>query len=276
MDVAGFLDGLDDIFDGPPQTARPLDPRHAVLCEDVEGMTTPNEVAVLNRAARFLPPEESYLEVGTYRGRSICGAVAGVEGRTFRAIENFAEFGMLGEDARCALMRNLARHAGGKDVVLLEGDAFRLMARGEVGSKPVGVYFYDGEHTTLSHYLALGVAEPFLADDALVLVDDASWPLVQRAHRRFFARHEGWSVERRFDAVVQDDPHWANGLHVLRYQRPPGAPRAMTCEVRTLLLAQRYGVGPARRAVWRTLHRFPGLVPIAKRLNPTRSSTVEG
>ena len=46
--------------------------------------------------------------------------------------------------------------------------------------EPVGVYFYDGGHTWLAHYLALGVAEPLLADEALVLVDDASWPLVAR------------------------------------------------------------------------------------------------
>lgn len=275
MQVEDFLAGLDDVFDGDPQRGVPRDRGHIALCDDVEGMTTANEVAVLNRAARHLPEGEAYLEVGTFRGRSICGAVRGVEGKTFYAIENFVEFGMLGEEARAALMDNLDRHAADKDVTLIEGDAFGLMARRAGITQPVGVYFYDGEHTTLSHYLALGVAEPLLADEAVVLVDDATWPLVQKAHSRYLARHEGWRVERRFDASVQDDPSWANGLHVLSYRRLPGARRALAPDVRALLLVQRLVVGPARKAVWKTLHRFPGLVPLAKRINPTSSSTVD-
>lgn len=274
MNVSAFLDEIDDLFDGPAQTASPRDPSYLALCGDVEGMTTPNEIAVLNRAAQHLPSDEIYLEVGTYRGRSICGAVRGVEKTAFFAIENFVEFGMLGEESRTSLMGNLRKYASGKDVTLLEGDAFGLMTQSEVLTSPVGVYFYDGEHTTLAHYLALGVAEPLLADEALVLVDDASWPMVQSAHRKYIARHPGWTVERRFDAAEQDDPHWANGLHVLRYRRPAGANRTLSGDVRALLFVQRFVVGPSRKAVWKTLHRYPKLAPLAKKVNPTASSTV--
>lgn len=274
MNVNAFLVGIDEIFDGPSQTASPRDSAHVALCDEVEGMTTANEVAVLNRAAHHLPPGEIYLEVGTFRGRSLCGAIRGVDGVTFVAIENFVEFGMLGEEARAALMRNLHTYAVGKDVNLLDGDAFDLMARREAVTESVGVYFYDGEHTSLSHYLALGVAEPLLADEALVLIDDASWPMVQSAHRRYMARHPGWTVERRFDAAEQDDPYWANGLHILRYLRPAGAKRRLHNDVRALLIAQRVLVGPLRTAVWKTLHRYPKLVPFAKKINPTSRSTV--
>lgn len=274
MDVRAFLEELDDVLVGPPQAERPADPAHQAVCDDVEGMTTASTVAVLNLAAHHLPPEEAYLEVGSFRGRSLCGAVRGVEGRTFVAIENFVEFGMMGADARDALTANLARHAADKDLTLLEGDAFRLMTDRTAFRKPVGVYFYDGEHTVLAHYLALAVAEPLLADEALVLVDDATWPLVQKAHRRYLSRHQGWSVVRRFDAATQDDPHWANGLHLLRYRRPGPLSRAQRLETRAMLLAQRRIVGPARKAVWATLHRLPWLVPLAKKINPTSSSTV--
>lgn len=274
MDVTAFLHDLDHLLVGPPQGERPRDPQHQELCDDVEGMTTANTVAVLNLAARHLPPDEAYLEVGTFRGRSLCGAVRGVDGRTFIAVENFVEFGMMGEEARAALMSNIARHAQGKDLTLMEGDAFRVLTDRRRFTKPVGVYFYDGEHTILAHYLALAVAEPLLADEALVLVDDATWPLVQKAHRRYMARHRGWSVVRRFDAAQQDDPLWANGLHVLRFTRPGPRTRAQVLETKALLTAQRYVVGPARKAVWATLHRFPWLTPLAKKLNPTASSTV--
>ncbi|WP_106818519.1 class I SAM-dependent methyltransferase [Janibacter massiliensis] len=274
MDISAFLDASDDLFTGDPGRTGPRDPAHAALCERVAGMTTANEVAVLNLAASLLPEGECYLEVGTFRGRSICGAVRGVDGGRYYAMENFVEFGMLGQEARAELLRNLDEHTGHADVTLLEGDAFTLLTRPGVVDRPIGVYFYDGEHTTLSHYVALGVIEPLLADEALVLVDDATWPVVERAHRAYLARHPGWSVVRRWDARTNDDPLWANGLHALRWVRPAGARRGLAPDVRAALTLQRRVVGPARGLVWRAGHRFPAVVPLLKRINPTGGTSV--
>lgn len=270
MDVARFLSAAEAALAGEGADREPRDPAFRAVCDRVEGMTTPNELALLNAAALTMPPEEAYVEVGSFRGRSLCGAVTGVTGKRVVGIENFVEFGMLGEQARTALLGNLADLDPSAGVELIEGDAFDvLLRRPPVVDVPVGVFFYDGEHTRLSHYLALGVIEPLLADEALVLVDDATWPLVQRAHAAFLRRHEGWSVVARWDARHNDDPAWANGLHALAYRRPPGRGRALTRDVRWGLRLQRRVVGPARRAVWRTLHRLPWLVPVAKRLEPT-------
>ncbi len=225
-------------------------------------MTTAREVAVLNLAASLLPADECYVEVGSFKGRSICGVSRGVSDRTFIAIENFAEFGMTGAEARAELMDNLERHCAGRDVRLVEGDAFALLGSGRCVDRSVGVNFYDGEHTARSHYLALGIIEPLLADEALVLVDDATWPLVQRAHARFLAAHRGWTVVRRWDARCNDDPQWANGLHALRFRRG-GRRRGLSPRVRAALVAQRMVLGPARRTTWRTLARARWLVPLA-------------
>lgn len=268
MDVDAFLrHAEDDVFAGDPHDGALSDPAHAELVQDVAGMTTAREVAVLNLAARLLPPDECYLEVGTFKGRSICGATRGVDTGCFVAVENFVEFGMSGRAARAELEANLARHCAGKDVRLIEGDAFAVLRSGAAVDRPVGVYFYDGEHTRLSHYLALGVVEPLLADEALVLVDDATWPLVQLAHRRFLEAHPAWTIVRRWDARTNDDPEWANGLHALRFRRGD-RPRSLSPRVRCALVVQRAIVGPARRAVWRALARSRWLVPLAKRLEP--------
>ena len=53
----------------------PSDPRFAAVADDVTGFTTPAELAVLNLAARLLPDGEAYLEVGTFKGRSLCGVL---------------------------------------------------------------------------------------------------------------------------------------------------------------------------------------------------------
>lgn len=266
MDVEGFLTRLDETFLGDPASGVLRESRWADLAGKIVGFTSPAELAVLNAAAHHLGEDECYLEVGSFHGRSLCGATQDIADRTFYVLENFLEFGMEGAEARNELFENIHSFCSGADVRLLEGDCFDLMHRPGLIQKPVGVYFYDGGHSRLAHYLALGVAEPLLADDAIVLVDDASWPVVVEATETYVARHPGWEVVRRFDAATNDDPVWANGLWVLRYRRPVGDPGELPADVRWRRRVQTRVRTPAARAVYRTLRRYPSLVPVAKRL----------
>jgi len=274
VDTAAFAAGLDGLFDGPLADGVPRDPRFAEVAGRVTGFSTPAELAVLNLAARMLPAGEAYLEVGTFKGRSLAGTLLDAPDRSYVAVENFQEFGMLAAQSRAELERVLAEHGGDHRLTLHDGDCFRVLTDPGAVPEPVGVYFYDGAHTGLAHYLALGVAEPLLADEALVLVDDASWPMVAGATRRYLDRHAGWTVLRDIRAAADHDERWANGLLVLAYRRPAGAQRRMPPDVRWRRQVQVRLRGPVTSLVWRTLHRFPGLVPMAKRLVPKSSRTV--
>jgi predicted O-methyltransferase YrrM len=272
VDAAAFAAELDGLFTGPLSDGVPADDRFAAVVERVPGFTTPAELAVLNLAARRLPAGEAYLEVGTFKGRSLAGTLLDAPDRPYVAVENFQEFGMLAAESRAGLRSVLAEAA--HPVTLHDGDCFAVLARPDVVPAPVGVYFYDGAHTGLAHYLALGVVEPLLADEAVVLVDDASWPMVAAATRRYTDRHPGWRVLRDIRAAADHDERWANGLLVLRYRRPPDAARAMARDVRWRRLVQVHARGPATALVWRALHRFPGLVPLARKVVPKSSRTV--
>ena len=275
MHLEAFLEEVEQAFGGEPQERDPLDPRFAELASDVVGYTSAGELAVLNAAARVMPPDECYLEVGSYKGRSMCAAVQGVSDRTFYVLENYLEFGMQGQQAREELERNLEAHASHADVRLLEGNCFELLRRPGIIDRPVGVYFYDGEHTGLSHYLALGIIEPWLADEAIVLVDDATYPMVSDAHAAYIARHPQWQVLRRWDARENNDPRWANGLHALAFRRDEASARgsAEPWDVRWRRLAYRAALGPGQKAAWTAIERFPGLIPLAKRLYPSKKAS---
>jgi predicted O-methyltransferase YrrM len=179
MDLEAFQAGLAGLFGGDLRADHPVDRRFAAVLADVPGMATENKLALLNLAAAHLEPGEAYLEVGSFKGLSLIGAMLGNPGRRFYAIENFLEFNPDGT-ARAELEANLARWAGSGRARVLEGDCFDLLRTGAGLEEPVGVYFYDGAHGRLPHYLALGVAERWLADRALVVIDDASWPIVAR------------------------------------------------------------------------------------------------
>lgn len=276
MNTDDFLTNLAGAFQGDPRHSDPVDPRWARIADDVTGFTGPNELAVLQAAAASMPNDEAYLEVGTFKGRSICAAVQDNADKDFYAMENFLEFGMQGAEARGELLSNLANNAADVDVVLLEGDCFRLMVDRTLITKPVGVYFYDGEHTLLSHYLALAVVEPLLADEALVLVDDASWPVVQRAHRLFLSRHPGWSIAATWDASRPDDPRWSNGLHALAFRRAPGAARRLSVRDEALRRYQVHVQGRFNTMVWRAANRFPTPFKVLAKVFLSRSRAIGG
>jgi predicted O-methyltransferase YrrM len=276
MDLEAFQAALPGLFDGGLRADHPVDRRFRDLLADVPGMATEHKLALLNLAAAHLEPGEAYLEVGSFKGLSLIGAMLGNPGRRFYAIENFLEFNPDGR-ARAELEANLGRWVGPGRARVLEGDCFDLLRTGRGLELPVGVYFYDGAHGRLPHYLALGVAERWLADRALVVIDDASWPIVARATDRYVAAHPGYRLLFDLAAEHEEDPRWWNGVRVYAFERPrarahPGV--RLSIDIAWRLLAYDLVYRPAVRVAWRTLPRHPGLCAAVLKVVPLASRRV--
>src|SRR5512133_3383303 len=277
MDLEAFQANLPGLFGGDVRADRPVDRRFGDVLADVPGMATEHKLTLLNLAAAHLGPGEVYLEVGSFKGLSLIGAMLGNPGRRFYAIENFLEFNPDGT-ARAELEANLARWAGPGRARVLEGDCFDLLRSGTGLEEPVGVYFYDGAHGRLPHYLALGVAERWLADRALVVIDDASWPIVARATDRYVAAHPGYRLLFDLAADHEEDPRWWNGVRVYAFERPRAQTRAQEgrrrMDTRWRLLAYDLAYRPAVRVAWKTLPRHPGLCAAVLKVVPLASRRV--
>jgi predicted O-methyltransferase YrrM len=231
VDTEAFRTQLPDLYGGSFDVDHPLDRSLRPLMDDVEGMATENGLALLQLAARLLPDDEAYLEVGSFKGLSLTAAMMANSRSPFYAIENFLEFGADPEKSRAEIMGNLDRWADRRTLTFLEGDAFQLMDRKWI-KEPIGVYYFDGIHGRFSQYLAFGVAEPLLADEALVIIDDASWPVVANASDRYVAAHPGYELLFDIRASGNFDPRWFNGTRVYRFRRPPGSQRSTGFDVR--------------------------------------------
>ncbi len=282
MDLEAFQAALPGLFGGDLRADHPVDRRFTRLLGDVPGMATENKLALLNLAAAQLEPGEAYLEVGSYKGLSLIGAMLGNPGRRFYAIENFLEFNPDGR-ARAELEANLARWVEPDRARVLEGDCFDLLRSRAGPEEPVGVYFYDGAHGRLPHYLALGVAEPWLADRALVVIDDASWPIVARATDRYVAAHPGYRLLFDLAAEREEDPRWWNGVRVYAFERsraqagrraPARGQGRPGVDTAWRLLAYDLVYRPAVRVAWRTLPHHPGLCAAVLKVVPLASRRV--
>jgi predicted O-methyltransferase YrrM len=277
MDLEAFQANLPGLFGGDVRADHPVDRRFGDVLADVPGMATEHKLALLNLAAAHLGPGEAYLEVGSFKGLSLIGAMLGNPGRRFYAIENFLEFNPDGT-ARAELEANLARWVGPGRARVLEGDCFDLLRSGMGLEEPVGVYFYDGAHGRLPHYLALGVAERWLADRALVVLDDGAGPIVARATDRYVAAHPGYRLLFDLAADHEEDPRWWNGVRVYAFERPRAQTRAQEgrrrMDTRWRLLAYDLVYRPAVRVAWKTLPRHPGLCAAVLKVVPLASRRV--
>ena len=212
MRVDDFSAGLYQLWDGDPQTADwPRDRRFAELRAAISGQAVENTLAVLNFAGHHLEPGEVYLEAGALRGLSICAAALDNADGLFVTVDNFSQFGGPVDECRA----NIETWTAG-NVELVDSSVWDYIPR---ISAPVGVWFYDARHEWWDQWRALEMLKPFLADEALVLVDDASWREVGTANTAFVSAHPRFQFVARFRAARDSDPRWWNGLDVIAYRR---------------------------------------------------------
>jgi predicted O-methyltransferase YrrM len=186
--------------------------RFEQILEDVPGLAKANNLALLNVAARCLGDGESYVEVGTYHGTSLISAHVGNDG-DFVALDNWS----LGDGSREQLEANLARYE--LDATLLEGDAFETLRSDRLAGRTIGVYYYDNGHEYEQQLDGMRLAEPYLADGALVIVDDTDWEKVERAVDDYLAEQPQATEIWRVDGKDRGHPEWWEGMRVLRFTR---------------------------------------------------------
>jgi protein O-GlcNAc transferase len=213
VDIERFERGVYDLFDDFPNSETPRGRRFDHVLERVPGLARENNLALLNLAVSLLDRGESYVEVGSLRGTSLIAAMLENQGRDIVAIDDFSH----PDAGRDVLERNLGEF-GLEGATILEGDAFLLIPEGALGDRKVGVYYYDADHRYESQLRALTVIEPFLADRALLIVDDTDWEQVADATNDYLARQPKARLLLWIPGKDNGLPAWWEGVQVLAWE----------------------------------------------------------
>ncbi len=221
MDVERFATGLPGLFDDFPASPHPRGRRFDDVVAGTPNLAEENVLALLNLAASLLAPGESYVEVGTYFGASLIGAMRGNAG-DFVGIDRFSfePLSVRGRDLPAASREGLEeslRRFGAVDASILEGDAFEVIERGELGERTVGVYYFDGPHDYDSQLRGLRVIEPWLSDEALLVVDDHDWEQVAKATRDYLESQPTARLLLEIPGHERGHPQWWDGIAVLAW-----------------------------------------------------------
>jgi predicted O-methyltransferase YrrM len=210
VDVDRFLVELRGRFEDFPESEHPIDRRFESVASDVENLARENNLALINVAASCLDPGEAYVEVGVYHGASLIAAMLGNEDKQFVGIDGFAF-----RDATLEKVEgNLARY-GLPVPKILVGDAFELVPSGALGDTPIGVWYYDADHSYEAQVEGLRIAEPLLVPGAVMIVDDTDWEDVDRAMDDYLASQRQARRILTIDGKSRGAPHWWEGMQVL-------------------------------------------------------------
>jgi len=172
-------------------------------------MSTLAIAAVINAAVGALPDGQAYLNIGVWRGFSLFAGMLGHADRICIGVDDFSLF----PDAT-AFGTGFARRASARHAFFeLDYEAYFMGHH----RQPIGVYCYDGPHEYEHQLRGLELAEPYLADGAVILVDDANWEAPRRATLDFVARRTGrYRVLADLPTACDRHPTWWNGLLVLQ------------------------------------------------------------
>lgn len=185
----------------------------------MEGMTGTKTRHFYNNLLNF--NDARYLEIGTWKGSSVCSAMC-KNSATVLCIDNWSEFG----GPKNEFLENFSKYKGQNNAKFIEGDCFKL----DISSFPkFNIYLYDGNHSAISHYLALDHYLDCLDDIFIYIVDDWNWQSVRDGT---YTSIKSLNLKILFETekrLTLDNSHtpeplasqtWHNGIFIAILQKP--------------------------------------------------------
>ena len=153
------------------------------------------------------------MEIGTFRGASLIAALLDNDEKDAVAIDRFT----MGDATPERLDENLERFGLRGVPTVLVGAAFELVRGGALGTRRVGVWYYDAAHDYESQLECLRIVEPHLVPGSLLIVDDTDWERVSSAIDDYLDRQPRARRILVLEGSDHGSPQWWEGMQVLAW-----------------------------------------------------------
>lgn len=178
------------------------------LNENIQHMSTLAIAFILNQAVKLMDPNLMYLNIGIWNGFSLWAGLLNNPDKQGIGVDNFLFWG--GDYGACLLNQ---KKLGVQNSQIIKSDFIDYLKYQH--QQAIGVYFYDGPHDYDHQVLALELAEPFWAENAVIIVDDINLPGPMQSIQDFFEPRPHL-YQRIFEVKTASNNHptfW-NGISV--------------------------------------------------------------
>ena len=179
---------------------------------DIDGMSGKKTRHCYNNICSL--PNTRYLEIGTWRGSSLCSAIYqnNIQGV---AIDNWS----YSHEDRTSFYANFTNHMNGSEIRIIENDCWNVSCD-NLGMK-FNVYMYDGDHTSESQSRAITHFLDAMDDVFIYIVDDwndkrvrdGTLEGIHRANLNTCYQREIYTSDDNSHAKIHGkDSDWHNGV----------------------------------------------------------------
>ncbi len=189
----------------------------------IHGLTSHKVQMLLNQLCRC---GQSYLEVGCYLGAT---AAAALDGNKLKAyfVDHWEEqvqplrddLPPLPENSKEDFVKNIKYYKGENKIKVFDSDLFDVDLD---QIDPIDIFFYDGPHGPQMTFNAVKYYATVLADQAIVVIDDANFEGSVSGAKAALKEH-GFNIS--FERLIlEEEPEnsegWWNGVLILGVSRP--------------------------------------------------------
>lgn len=141
-----------------------------------------------------LDQDTCYLEVGVFQGLTLLSVASVLDKAQVYGVDNFAFFDRDGKNLSIVNERTKKLNLNNVNIVNEDyEDALENLPK-FIGNKKVGVYFVDGPHDYRSQLMCLELIKPYLAENAIIIIDDSNYRHVRQANRDFLFNNKEFKL----------------------------------------------------------------------------------
>ena len=139
-----------------------------------------------------------YLEVGSWKGSTVCAALCLNANCHGTVIENWSEF----TGPKTEFENNITKFNIKDRLNIFEEDVFKVdLAKIE---HPIDIYLYDGNHDLENHYKAITYMWPVLAEKSIIVIDDWNAPHIREGTMNGL-KDVGANIIQKFEIMYTSD-----------------------------------------------------------------------
>ena len=198
--------------------------------QEIRGYSGEMLLGALQRLTGLAADSENlcYLEVGVFRGLTLLSVAKANPSVSCFGVDKYQDHQGKFEESNFNAVHASAKGLGVGNATVITADYEEVLGCLEkhLEGRKVAVYFVDGAHDYRSQLTCLLFARPYLADKAVIVVDDCNYPHVRQATHDFLTSHPEYKL--LFEAYTRCHPGnmdpeemsrarqgWWNGVNIL-------------------------------------------------------------
>lgn len=125
--------------------------------------------ALINFIVSQMKDDTAFVNVGVWHGFTLLAGMVNNPQKTCIGVDNFSEYG----GPQNEFLDRFATYKSDHHHFFNMGyeNYFQSFHK----NTPIGFYLYDGDHSQTEQRRGLEIAEPYFADDCIIMVDDINW-----------------------------------------------------------------------------------------------------